>query len=474
MVLSVAFSPDNRRVISGSADRTLKVWDAETGALIRTLTGHNNMVWSVAFSPDSRYIISGSNNNDIKIWEAESGRLIRTITGLLGYASSLSYTPDGQRIMAGAMDGTVRLYNVEDGAEVAQFVGFLDKEWVAITPDGFYSASPKGDGRISVLTNSTVYGIDSYRATFYKPPVVAARLSGEESRASLVSTSILDAASFEPPVVIIRGPSGGAAFSSPHAELSVSVADQRQPVKTVKVLVNGRLLGSDDMRGLNGSRGLVVEHAGGLSVTGTENRVDFRFPITLTPGSNRIEVIATNGYSEGRDIVEVTYRGSSNEQEILPNLWILAIGVNSYDDTTIRNLDYSVADARGIIDAFKVQEGKVYRKVNSLLIADGSALPPTAENIKDNLSYLSQAGQRDVVLLFIAGHGVNDVNGNFLFLPSDASFDASGNIRPSRAVSNREIYSVLDVPGQKLVFIDSCHSEGVSGRRTTRAVDNNQ
>jgi uncharacterized caspase-like protein len=252
------------------------------------------------------------------------------------------------------------------------------------------------------------------------------------------------------------------------------VADQRQPVKTVRVLVNGRLLGSDDMRGLNGSRDIVVEeYTGGISVSGNENRVDFRFSITLSPGTNRIEVIATNGYSEGRDVVEVSYQGRSNQQEILPNLWILAIGVNQYDDAGIRNLDYSVADARSIIDAFKSQEGKVYRKVNSLLIADGSAMAPTSENIKDNLSYLSQAGQRDVVLLFIAGHGMNDPNGNFLFLPSDASFDASGNIRPSRAVSHREIYSVLDVPGQKLVFIDSCHSEGVSGRKT-RAVDNNQ
>jgi uncharacterized caspase-like protein len=240
----------------------------------------------------------------------------------------------------------------------------------------------------------------------------------------------------------------------------------------VRVLVNGRQVGGDDLKSLSGSRGLTVENAG-LLVSGDQNRVDFRFPLSLTGGGNRIEVIAANGYSEGKDIVEVNWQNARQSDVILPNLWILAIGVNKYDEPGINNLDYSVADARGIIDAFKSQEGKVYRKVNSLLIADGSATPPTAENIKDNLSYVSQAGQRDVVLLFIAGHGMNDANGNFLFLPSDASFDAGGNIRASRAVSHREIYSVLDVPGQKLVFIDSCHSEGVSGKKT-RAVDNNQ
>jgi hypothetical protein len=125
------------------------------------------------------------------------------------------------------------------------FVSFTDQEWVAITPDRFYSSSPKGDGRISVLINSTVHGIDSYRTTFYKPPVMEARLSGTETRLSSVETSIQQATSFEPPVAIIRGPSGGASFTSLNTELSVSVADQWQPVKNVKVLVNGRFLGRD-------------------------------------------------------------------------------------------------------------------------------------------------------------------------------------------------------------------------------------
>jgi hypothetical protein len=322
-----------------------------------------------------------------------------------------------------------------------------------------------------VLTNSTVYGIDSYRASFYKPPIVAARLAGETG-AIAGMVNIQQAESFLPPEVIIRSPSNGSSLNSGSVELSVSVVDQRRPIRSVRVLVNGRQVGGDDLKSLSGSRGLTVESAG-LSVSGDENRVDFRFPLNLTGGGNRIEVIAANGYSEGKDFVEVNWQNARQSDVILPNLWILAIGVNRYDEPGINNLDYSVADARGIIDAFKSQEGRVFRRVNSLLIADGSATPPTAENIRDNLSYLRQAGQRDVVLLFIAGHGVNDANGNFLFLPSDAAFAADGTVRSSRAISNREIYSVLDVPGQKLVFIDSCHSEGVSGKKT-RAVDNNQ
>jgi uncharacterized caspase-like protein len=67
-----------------------------------------------------------------------------------------------------------------------------------------------------------------------------------------------------------------------------------------------------------------------------------------------------------------------------------------------------------------------------------------------------------VILLFIAGHGVNDQDGSFYFLPSDTAFNTDGSIRSSRAISYRDIQSVLDWPGQKLVFIDACHSAGTS------------
>jgi hypothetical protein len=375
--------------------------------------------------------------------------------------------------VSGADDGTTRIWDAATGREIAQFIGFTDGEWVVITPDGYYNASPNGDQYINVRVGNAVYGIDQYRQTFYKPQIVEARLSGNPDPVRVAAdASIQNAASFAPPVVVIRSPQGGSAFTAARTELSVSVADQHQPIKSVKVLVNGRQVGSDDMKSLTGSRGLTVVSAG-INVTENENRVDFRFPLSLDPGTNRIEVIAANDYSEGRDTVEVNYRGGAGQQNILPNLWILAIGINRYDDSAIPNLDYAVNDARGIIEVFKAQEGKVYGKVNSLLIADGAALSPTRDNIIDNLGFLKRAGQRDVVLLFIAGHGMNDDGGNFFFLPSDAGFNADGSIRQSRAIPNRDIRSILDVPGHKLVFIDACHSEGTSGRKA-RAVENNR
>jgi WD40 repeat protein len=73
-VTSVAFSPDGARVLSGSRDNTLKLFDAATGALIRTFEGHLDTVHSVAFSPDGSSVLSGSWDKTVKLWDAATGR----------------------------------------------------------------------------------------------------------------------------------------------------------------------------------------------------------------------------------------------------------------------------------------------------------------------------------------------------------------------------------------------------------------
>jgi WD40 repeat protein len=65
----VSFSPDGKRIVSGSNDKTVKLWDAEIGQESLTLKGHRGDVYSVAFSPDGKRIVSGSNDNTVKVWD---------------------------------------------------------------------------------------------------------------------------------------------------------------------------------------------------------------------------------------------------------------------------------------------------------------------------------------------------------------------------------------------------------------------
>ena len=71
-VFSVSFSPDGKRIVSGSGDQTLKVWDAQTGQETLTLKGHSGSVRSVSFSPDGKRIVSGSKDNTLKVWDISS------------------------------------------------------------------------------------------------------------------------------------------------------------------------------------------------------------------------------------------------------------------------------------------------------------------------------------------------------------------------------------------------------------------
>src|SRR5204862_538431 len=72
-VNSVAFSPDGKQVVSGSNDRTVRLWDAVRGAALQTLKGHSSQVYSVAFSPDSKQVVSGSGDKRVRLWDAVRG-----------------------------------------------------------------------------------------------------------------------------------------------------------------------------------------------------------------------------------------------------------------------------------------------------------------------------------------------------------------------------------------------------------------
>jgi WD40 repeat protein len=91
-VWSVAFSNDGTRIVSGSKDRTVRLWDVKTGTLLQTLTGHSNVVFSVSFSIDNHYIASGSHDKTIRVWNVATGENVQTLTGHTLPVSSVAFS----------------------------------------------------------------------------------------------------------------------------------------------------------------------------------------------------------------------------------------------------------------------------------------------------------------------------------------------------------------------------------------------
>ena len=150
-VNSVAYSPDGTKIISGSGDGTIKIWNANTGKCLKTLNGHKYSVESVAYSPDGRKIISGSRDKTIKIWNANIGRYLQILEGHSDDVNSVTYSPDGRKIVSGSDDNTIKIWNAKTGQCLKTLEGNSGSVYsVAYSPDGTKIVGGSYDGTIKI------------------------------------------------------------------------------------------------------------------------------------------------------------------------------------------------------------------------------------------------------------------------------------------------------------------------------------
>ncbi len=134
--ISMGFSPDGGRIVTGGSDGTARVWDAATGRQLLIFSGHSNSISSVVFSSDGQRIVTGSFDGTAKVWDSASGRQFQTFKGHTGPIRSVAFSPDGQRIVTGGDNGA-EVWEVVNGQELFIFKGHGDRVMsVAFSPDG--------------------------------------------------------------------------------------------------------------------------------------------------------------------------------------------------------------------------------------------------------------------------------------------------------------------------------------------------
>jgi WD40 repeat protein len=150
-VVGVCFSPDGKRLASASWDRTVKVWEAQTGQEQLTLLGHTGPVFGVCFNPDGQRLASASGDETVKVWEAQTGHEALTLRGHRGPVYGVCFSPDGKRLATASADRTVKVWDAQTGQEAFTLRGHTSWVWgVCFSPDGKRLATASADRTVKL------------------------------------------------------------------------------------------------------------------------------------------------------------------------------------------------------------------------------------------------------------------------------------------------------------------------------------
>jgi tetratricopeptide (TPR) repeat protein len=150
-VVAVAFSPDGKTVLTGSGDKTARLWDAATGQAIGQPLEHQGEVVAVAFSPDGRTLLTGSWDKTARVWEAAAQTLLAPPLVHDGKVLAVAFSPDSRTVLTGSEDGTARLWDSRTGKPIGPPLLHRDEvRTVAFSPDG-HTAVTGGDDNAARL-----------------------------------------------------------------------------------------------------------------------------------------------------------------------------------------------------------------------------------------------------------------------------------------------------------------------------------
>lgn len=150
-VNAVAVSPDGSVIATGSQDRSLKLWVAESGVLLHACTGHKRGIWSVVFSPVDRIVASASGDASVKVWSVQNGNCLRTLQGHMAAVLRVGFLSRGTQITSCGADGLVKVWSTRTGECDVTMDGHEDRVWgLDVLGDGDELVSGGGDGRVVI------------------------------------------------------------------------------------------------------------------------------------------------------------------------------------------------------------------------------------------------------------------------------------------------------------------------------------
>jgi WD40 repeat protein/uncharacterized caspase-like protein len=448
--LSVAFSPDGLQAFSGEYNGSIKQWDIAGGRLLRTYLGHSDQVWHLTVSHDGAYMLSSGVDNQVRLWRVANGQQLQIIMPG-STTTSMSFSADGKRAL---LDNEI--FDLATGERLVSLIGSQNDEWLAVTPEGYFTGSERGAEVLSAVRGLEVSSIDQVYNALYRPDLVREKLAGDPDGKVKAAAAKLDLnkvmASGAAPRVAITSPIAGSSSAVDEVAVEATISDQGGGIGKVEWRINGVTSGIE-------TRGLErVEAAASSGRSLTVKRT-----LALERGENRIEVLAYNA----KDLIasepaSVTVTWDGEKTATPPKLYVMAVGVNDYYDSRLR-LSYAVPDATAIAEGFRKAGTGLYAAVDVTTVLDKDV---TIANLDKVFTELGQKAQpREVFVFFLAGHGKTK-NGRYYFLPRDFRYEDEDSIEKAGMDQDKFQAWFAKIPARKSILLyDTCESGSLTGTK---------
>ena len=483
-VNALAVTSDGKTLAAGNADNTLRLWQLPNPAPLKTLNGHNAEVTTVNFSPDNKTLASGSSDHNVMLWDLDATGTPRQLAGSSETVTSVTFSTDGRWLLAGSDDGSTQLWNRSNGDLRATIVAVPGgDDWLVATPDGLFDGSPESWSlmlwRFSGLTFNVV-PVEAYFNEFYRPGVLAKIFAGDNPKAT------------QNIVQLDR--------RQPRIKLNVNLENSTASTRTIDLEIEVRGAPADEHHQTeSGARdlrlfrnGLLVKRWSGDLLQNAAART-IRTTIQVVAGQNRISAYVFNQDNiKSLDTSVVVKGATSLTRQGAINL--LVIGVEKYQNSGF-NLKYAVDDTVEMSAQLRAQQERLNRykpivtisltnaeatKRNILLALSrlaGAGTEPLSADAPKILASIAPAQPEDAVVVYFSGHGTAQLD-RFYLLPHDLGYmgrrdeiDAAGLITIlNHSISDEELEDALqplDVD-QLLVIIDACKSGQALNSTETR------
>jgi len=345
-------------------------------------------------------------------------------------------------VATASWDGMVKFWSLKDGKLLTTYGAFGGSDFVYISPDNYYYASKGALDNIGFIYQGRIFSFDQFDLVYNRPdlvlkhlPYISDNLVNNYKRAYDKRLNKLGVAesdlgiTLDIPSIEVTNVTGPVSLTG-ELVINVKANDNIQELEACHVLING----------------VPVFGKGGRLIR--SNSSSFTENIRVNPGKNSVQVYVSNKY--GVSSFKNTFTVVSKQTKVKSNLYVLSIGCSKYQQSEF-NLNFAEKDATDITKHFK--RSKEFDEVFLKKIVNEDVVWSSANDMKN---FLKPANENDVVIVFIAGHGVLDDELDYFI----ASHDLDFNNPKENGIPIQFFDNLIDgvKSRKKLMFIDACHS----------------